>query len=74
MILFPASSRSQVTARRRKERSASTGLGDRHHPEKVIVFAGIRRGRDPVSDVVWGIKLMGVFKTWITKQIVGGNG
>ncbi len=32
------------------------------------------RVKVPVSDLILGIKLRGVFKTWITKQIVGGSG
>ena len=43
MISTPASSRSRVIAMRWKGRSASSGLSDRHHPEKVIVFTGIRK-------------------------------
>jgi HAMP domain-containing protein len=37
-----------VIAIHRKVRSASSGLSDRHHPEKVIVFTGIRTASYPL--------------------------
>jgi hypothetical protein len=43
MILHPASSPDRLIAMLRNRRSASAGLSDRHEPESVIVFTGIRK-------------------------------
>jgi hypothetical protein len=42
MISSPASPRSRAIALYRTRRSPSSGLGDQHRPEYVIVFSGIR--------------------------------